>query len=279
VSQKGVRIGLLLGGTAVSGLLTGAIAGRLSDVPDESGLLELAEAQARQATPRGEAARKYADVTTPDELSLAGIPPYPNAAPRSATRLANVAGVPLSASWFITPDSAAAVLAFYQKAFDGQEHLSSFRDGDGLGYVAARVDRDLDDGGVDSVLRMVTVVPRREETLVLVSNSQPQRLLEQAAALPDGVALPDGAHDVHVASLGAVEGGATVTASLPGDVATARAAVAKALEVAGWQVTGPGDVADALSARREGSRALVWLEASASAAETTVVLQLQGADR
>jgi hypothetical protein len=271
---RGVRIGLLLGGTVMSGLVTGALVGRLSDVPDESNLLALAEAQAKQATPRGDPARRYADVTTPDQVSLAGIPPYPGAAPRSITRGSSVAGVPVSASWFATPDAPAAVLAFYETVFGEQEHVSSHRDGDGIGYVAYREDRDLPDGGEDSVLRMVTVVPQRGETLVLVSNSQPQRLLEVAPALPDGVAFPDGTRDVHVVSLGDVEGGATVTATVPVAAEPARAAVAKTLENAGWQVMG-GEGSGSMSARREGGRALVWLEPRPGGAETTVVVQVQ----
>lgn len=276
---KGIRIGVLLGGTVISGLVTGAIAGRLSDVPDESNLLALAEAQAKQATPRGEPARKTVDVTSPDEVSLAGIPPYPGAAPRSVTKLSNVAGIPVSASWFSTSDAPEAVLAFYQRAFAEEEHVSSHRDGEGVGYVAYRVDRDLDDGGVDSVLRMVTVVPRQGESLVLVSNSQPQRLLEAGPGLPDGVVLPPGATDAYVVSLGDVEGGSTVTATMPGDVASARAELAKTLQASGWQVAAPRDGESSLSARREAQRALVWLEARPGASGTTLVMQLQGGGR
>jgi predicted RNA binding protein YcfA (HicA-like mRNA interferase family) len=266
----------LLGGTAMSGLVTGAIAGRLSDVPDESNLLALAEAQAKQATPRGAPARSGVDVSTPDEVSLAGIPPYPGAAPRSVTRLSNVVGVPVSASWFTTADSPDAVLAFYENAFGSEEHVSSFRDGEGLGYVAYRLDRDLADGGVDSVLRMVTVVPRPGENLVLVSNSQPQRVLEAAPVLPDGVALPEGAREVNVVSLGEVEGGATVTATVSGDLPTTRSAMVKALEGQGWVVMAQEGAEASLAAKKGAGRALVWLETRPQAGETMVVLQVQG---
>ncbi len=260
----------------MSGLVTGHLLSRMSSLPDESALLELAEAQASRVTPMGRAAPKHLDLTSPDPVSLAGIPAYPNASPRALARLTTVVGVPLSASWFSTDDSPDQVIAFYEDQFRTEEHATSHRDGQGIGYVAYRQDRDLDDGGVDSVLRMITVVPQRGSTLVLVSNSQPQRLLGASPDVPAEIALPAGAIDPRVIESSALEGGGVmVSASMNAELQTVSSEMRERLAAQGWSVDLPtSEGSNALVATRDGARQLVWLEQRAGAA-TTIVVQLQ----
>jgi len=278
--SRGINLVLLLGGTVVSGLLTGHLLSRLSSLPDEAALLDLAEAQASRSTPLGRAAPKHLDLTSPDPVSLAGIPPYPNASPRSLAQLTRVVGVPLSASWFSTDDSVERVMAFYEDQFRAEEHATSHRDGQGIGYVAYRADRDFEDGGVDSVLRMVTVVPQGRSTLVLVSNSQPQRLLGASPEVPPEVALPPGAVDPHVVESSSLEGGGvTVSASMNAELSAVSSSMRERLTAQGWSVDSrPGEPSNSLVATRFGARQLVWLEQRAGAS-TTIVVQLQPGGR
>jgi hypothetical protein len=278
--SQGIRLTLFFGGVVVSGLLTGYLLSQLSSVPDESALLDLAEAQASRVTPTGEVAPAHIDLTTPHPLSLEGIPPYPNATPHALARLTHVMGIPLSASWFSTDDSVENVMAFYQKQFGSKEHAGWHRDGDGIGYIAYREDQEFADGGVDSVLRMVTVVPQARSTLVMVSNSQPQELLEATPAVPAEVALPEGAVSPRVVETSALEGGGvTVSSSMNAELANVARSMRERLAAQGWSVDSRGaEGSSSLIATRNGARQVVWLE-QREGAPTTIVVQLQPGGR
>jgi hypothetical protein len=171
-------------------------------------------------------------------------------------------------------------MAFYEDQFRAEEHATSHRDGKGIGYVAYRADRDLEDGGVDSVLRMVTVVPQGRSTLVLVSNSQPQRLLGASPEVPPEVALPPGAVDPHVVESSSLEGGGvTVSASMNAELSAVSSSMRERLTAQGWFVDSrPGEPSNSLVATRNGARQLVWLEQRAGAS-TTIVVQSQPGGR
>lgn len=123
---------------------------------------------------------------------------------------------------------------------------------------------------------MITVVPQRGSTLVLVSNSQPQRLLGASPDVPAEIALPAGAIDPRVIESSALEGGGVmVSASMNAELQTVSSEMRERLAAQGWSVDLPtSEGSNALVATRDGARQLVWLEQRAGAA-TTIVVQLQ----
>jgi hypothetical protein len=275
VKPPKVSIVVLLLGTAASGLVTGWLLRQTMRSREEPDVLALAENIAKRATPMGDPSRSAVDIAAPDPRSLEGIPPYPQAAPRGLARMSRVGGIPLSASWFSTKDPVETVMAFYEAAFEPFEHRASHRDGEGIGYVSYREDASLPDGGVDSVLRMVTVVPQNGSTLVLVSNSQPQRVLEKPAA-PDGVFLPASAAAAHVIESNELEGRfSTISTSVPEPLGGTEATFSAGLEKAGWQVNSRSANDEARTrffvAERNSQRQFVWLEEHEGA--TNVVIQ------
>jgi hypothetical protein len=225
-------------GGLVSGLLLG---GRAPAVEDEDeAMFERIEARAAQLVPLG-APERSAPSSDADPRSLRGIPPYPNARPRSLGALTTVMGMPLVASWFTTPDSPAAVLAHYERLYAdaGVQAFSTLFD-PGQGYVAWLEEDPPDAGPGEGQVHMVSVIrntPSDPETIVLLSASRPQRLNAGGRRVPEWVLLPEGARPPQVVEL-AIEGrGRTIlTTSVPGEVQAVVDAVSRRLREAGWQV-------------------------------------------
>jgi hypothetical protein len=194
-ARPGVSVVRLLAGAAVTGVVAGVVLARARQAPDP---LLGAERAAEVAPPVGAAPARRAtpDLMAPDPLSLRGLPPYPKASPRRL--LGARPGRPLEAiSWFSTSDSLDRVLGFYEQAFAaGKLNANSYRWGDRRGYVSWYEYRYPDDGGspgFEGVLHMVSASREGGQTVVLLSATDPDRMLTQASPLPVGMRLPPGA--------------------------------------------------------------------------------------
>lgn len=151
-----------------------------------------AEAAAAKITPLGNASESV-DPMAPDPQSLRGLPPYPNAAPRKMMSGAAVQQVPMAVSWFQTEDSPDAVLSFYEKTFSAknQEYVSH-RYSERIGYVAW-LERlgGMDAGIAHGIMHMVSASKEGSRTVVLLSASRPDMLMEAQPKLPEGIVLPE----------------------------------------------------------------------------------------
>lgn len=127
----------------------------------------------------------------PDPKSLDGIPAYPNAVPRKLTSNGTLPGTPQAISWFQTEDPPDRVLAFYAKAFEADRRVAvSQQFSPTMGYIGWM--EDAPDGGA-GLLHMVSVSKQYSRTMVLLSASFPEALLDKQTVLPGGLQLPPGA--------------------------------------------------------------------------------------
>jgi hypothetical protein len=248
--RRPVSVVALLAVAGVLGLVSGLLLGGRAheEADEEAAVFDRIEARAEHLVPLGAPVRA-ASPSEADPRSLRGIPPYPNARPRSLGEPATVMGMPLVASWFTTPDSPDAVLAHYERLYAdaGVQAFSTMFD-PGQGYIAWLEEDPPDAGPGEGQVHMVSVIrntPSDHETIVLLSASRPQRLHAGGRRVPEGVLLPEGARPPQVVEL-AIEGrGRTVvTTTAPGDVRAVVAGVAQRLREAGWQVeavTGSGE--------------------------------------
>ena len=227
-------------------LLLAALAGAVGGVvlfavrPDaEIDQLALAEQAAARDTPLGEAASSE-DPMAPDPQSLRGIPAYPNAYPRRLMNNPSVQGVRMSVSWFETLDSPDAVLSFYERQYAGQNReYVSHRYNERLGFVAF-LERlgGVDAGLAHGIMHMVSASKEGQKTVVLLSASRPDMLMEAEPALPEGVKLPEATEAPQLVQMGEVMGSREVVLARtlnksPSDVVEFFAAQ---LKQAGWQV-------------------------------------------
>lgn len=136
----------------------------------------------------------------PDPRSLDGIPPYPGAHPRKLTSIGTLPNTPMAISWFQTTDSADQVLKFYEKAFEKENRVAMVqRFSPTMGYAGWIEDNP--DGGV-GLLHMVSVSKQYSHTMVLLSASQPEAILNRQARLPGGLQLPPGSSSPQAVKMG-----------------------------------------------------------------------------
>jgi hypothetical protein len=198
-SRRSVSLATLLGLAAIGGLLAGLVLGSRGSAEDEvDEVFAHIDAEADALLPLGAAVSKAGGpMMNADPRSLRGIPPYPNAVPRSLGDQTRVLGMPLSGSWFTTRDMPEAVIAHYEYTYlDAGFPIVSHMFTPDQGYVAWLEEEDSDAGVAEGIIHMVSVIrntPRDRETIVLLSASRPQRLLDRQPTLPDGVVLPEGA--------------------------------------------------------------------------------------
>lgn len=196
-AAKGVHVGWILLGAAVVGTVAGLVIAERSQSAFEAELDDM-QAQAEKLMPMGaplEPRRSSADPMAPDPASLRGLPAYPGALPRRMMTTPRGQGIPMAVSWFQTFDTAEQVLSYYEKRFNqDQIPAVSGRYTPNQGYVAWLERPKVDDGGLpEGVLHMVSAIQQGKQTTVLLSASEPQRMLQAAPQLPEGVVLPPGA--------------------------------------------------------------------------------------
>jgi hypothetical protein len=242
VKRRGVRVEVLLAVAAVLGVVSGLLLGSRS-ADEESAVLDEIDARAEALMPLGAAAdtRGSGALMNADPRSLYGIPPYPNAMPRSLGDLNHVQGMPLVASWFTTNDPPEQIIAFYELTYldAGYPIASHMYDAD-HGYVAWLDEEPADAGVAEGVVHMVSVIkntPRDRETIVLLSASRPQRLLDAERRLPEGLVLPEGALPPEVVEM-VFEGRQRlmVTTRAKGTLDTTMKGLVARLERSGWAV-------------------------------------------
>lgn len=159
---------------------------------------EIAEEEVNKVMAQGVAPQSTA--MDPDPASLAGIPPYPGAAPRKLTSRGTLQNTPASISWFQTQDTPEQVLAFYAKAFEEEKRVATQQSfSPTMGYIGWM--EEAEDGGA-GLLHMVSVMKQYKQTMVLVSASRPEAILDNRALLPGGLRLPPGASRPQVVNLG-----------------------------------------------------------------------------
>lgn len=194
MKKRSLSVGWLLVVAAAGGLGLGAlIAGSRPTEEEGEAMLAEAEAEIDRKLPMG--APERVDSMAPDPRSLDGIPPYPGAQPRKLTDVALVMGMPLLASWFTTPDEPRQILNFYSAAYaDAGVFAVGTMFNERVGYVGWLEEEDVDDGGIaEGVMHLVSIVKNSEsstETMVFLSASRPQRLLDGSNRLPPGIVFP-----------------------------------------------------------------------------------------
>jgi hypothetical protein len=259
--RAGVSLGWLFLGAAVAGALGGVVLffARGHEQVEE---LDVAESAAEQAVPLGSASVTE-DPMAPDPQSLRGIPPYPHAAPRKLMNRPAVQGVPMSVSWFQTFDSPDAVLSFYERTFaENNVEYASHRYNDRLGYVAW-LERlgGLDAGPAHGIMHMVTASKEGSKTVVLVSASRPDLVMEARPALPEGLQLPEGTESPQVIQMGEGMGTREVVyaRTLNTPPADAVSFFQSQLKKAGWDVVDEtsGQNQHAVVGKRGGSTVVV----------------------
>lgn len=181
---------------AVAGITGGVVlAWSQSDPPSPE---EIAEAEVDRIMMAGRP-MEAVDMR-PDPRSLAGLPPYPGAAPRKLTSYGVLKDTPAVISWFQTDDSPDTVLQFYAKEFAADRRVSVIEQySPDVGYIGWM--EHATDGGA-GLLHMVSVMKQYRKTMVLLSASQPELLLDQSSKLPGGLPIPDGASSPQVVKLG-----------------------------------------------------------------------------
>jgi hypothetical protein len=188
----------LLSVAAVLGLLMGAMLARPPPEEENEAMLAAAEATAERMLPMGAPVEvgsgKGGDPMAADPRSLYGIPPYPNAVPRRLSDQTQAMGMPMVASWFTTTDRLDEVLNFYVAAYqDAGVPIVSHQFDDQAGYVAWMDEEGTDAGFAEGPVHMISAIrntPSSTETIVLLSASRPQRLLEAAQQVPEAIVLP-----------------------------------------------------------------------------------------
>ena len=192
-----------LGGAAVIGGVAGVVLAFAQRPPEEFDAQ--AEALADQVIPTGRPVIKpedpkapVDDMMAPDPRSLRGIPPYPGASPRRMMSSRPGADQTMAISWFETGDSVDTVLSFYEQAFESSNMMfTSHRYSEKRGYVSwfeheSSADEKEPVFG-KGLMHMVSVSQEGGHTTVMVSATEPQKILENLTPLPAGVRVPPGA--------------------------------------------------------------------------------------
>lgn len=214
MKRRSVSVAGLLVVAAVLGVAMGAMLGSRPQGEDEAeAMFAEAEAKAERLYPMGApmdvTPKNGVDPMAPDPRSLRGIPPYPGAQPRRLSDVSTVLGMPLLASWFSTRDFPEKVIEHYEYTyFDAGIPIVSHMFNQDMGYVAWLEEERVDGGIAEGIVHMVSVIknsPRSTETMVFLSASRPQRLLDGKRHTPPGLALPADATPPQVVQM-AMEG-------------------------------------------------------------------------
>jgi hypothetical protein len=204
-----------------------------------------ADSTAEKLIPMGEpmsgAPRDGVDPMAADPRSLRGIPPYPGAQPRRLADVGQVMGMPLMASWFATKDQPEEVISHYEYTYaDAGIAIVSQMFGRDMGYVAWLEEEKSDAGLAEGIVHMVSVIkntPTSTETIVLLSASRPQRLLDGKRKLPAGLVLPTEARPPQVVQM-AMEGKtrSIITTARHGELAGTVDEIVTLMRKDGWAV-------------------------------------------
>jgi len=195
---------------AVMGLLMGALLARPPAEEENDVMLAAAEVTAERLLPLGSPLEVHAppgvDPMAADPRSLYGIPPYPNAVPRRLSDQTRAMGMPLVASWFTTTDRLDQVLDFYVAAYrDAGVPIVAHQFNEQAGYVAWMDEEGSDSGFAEDPVHMISAIrntPSSTETIVLLSASRPQRLLEAAQQVPAEIVFPRDVGEPQVVEMG-----------------------------------------------------------------------------
>ncbi len=273
---KSLPVGWLLGGALVVGSATGAL---LAERREAERDLREVQHRVEALTPMGDALRTArgaggAEPMAPDPEALRGIPPYPGASPRRLVSGGKALGGVRAIAWFSTTDPVEDVVSFYTQAFSRLElgpvsHLY----GPSAGYAAWLEGRRGPDASLEEgSLHLVSAIRGGPgETLVLLSASEPERLLDAQPQLPPGVVLPKGASRLLVLDLAEV--GApreTIHASAGGaSVGELVSFYEQSFERRGWTLTAKKQegARATLAARRAGVQQVVALTAAQGGVE------------
>ncbi|MBL9037356.1 MAG: hypothetical protein JNG84_02470 [Archangium sp.] len=219
----------------------------------------------------------------PDPDTLEGMPIYPNGAPRKLLSQSPVQTLPMKVSWFSTADSFETVMSFYEDTFKRAGVATiAHRYSPRLGYVAWRqAVVQLDGGRAPDVMHMVSVVHEREQTLVFLSISRPEMMLQAASPGPDGFIAPPDSSRPQVLSLGeSVDHVLTHVVVRKRTVTEVRDFYRAALAQSGWQVEALPDETGAgtsLSARRGHRHQRIALSERAGEVDVFVTSELEAA--
>ncbi|MFZ5438873.1 MAG: hypothetical protein ACOZQL_02630 [Myxococcota bacterium] len=262
---------------ALAGIVGGTILGAV--VQPEVKSEDVIEEELRRVMPRGDAVSNVS--MEPDPASLRGIPPYPGVYPRRLLRSNSKDTGPMSVSWFSVKDPASVVLDFYEKAFaaDGRRPVSQRR-GD-MGFVAWLEEPDGGASG-EGILHMISAMKQYSETIVLVSASRPDLLLNQPPVpLPEGIELPPASSPPQVIQLGeaAVVSRVFYSRSLNTTPSSVVSFFERQFQQKGFTVTESTSTAAhaSLTGQRDGVTLVV--AARADGQNTSVVLTYDRADR
>ena len=199
---RSISVWKALGLAAVVGIVAGIVLAETQRPPefDEREAERLAE----QVIPTGEPLIRPEDpkkqpenFMAPDPRSLRGIPPYPSASPRRLVASHPGASQTMAISWFETGDSVEDVLSFYEKAFTESNFMfTSHRYSPQRGYVSWFEHDQTELEGVPTfgkgLLHMISATREGNRTQVLLSATEPQKILENATPMPAGVRVPPG---------------------------------------------------------------------------------------
>lgn len=198
---RSVSVWRALGLAAIVGVVAGAVLATSQRPPEDFDAQ--AEALAAKVVPNGAPAvmpaqpkADFKDMMAPDPRSLRGIPAYPGVDPRRIVGSRPGADQTMAISWFTTGDTVEDVLGFYERAFADADLLyTSHRYNDRRGYVSWFEHDYADDQQPvfgKGVMHMVSVSREGEQTTVMVSATEPQKILENLSPLPAGVRIPPG---------------------------------------------------------------------------------------
>lgn len=200
---RSLSITKALGAAAVVGTLMGIALAAFQRPPPE--FEEEAEALAAKVIPGGDPILvpqappgTSQDMMAPDPRSLNGLPPYPGAKPRRMLSSHPGADLTMAISWFNTGDSVEDVLSFYEREFTAANLLfTSHRYESGRrGYVSwFEHDYSNDQQPVfgKGVMHMVSATREGSNTTVMLSATEPQKILDNITPLPAGIKVPPGA--------------------------------------------------------------------------------------
>lgn len=287
MTKRSFSVAGLLLVAAVLGIGAGAVLGsRPGDEDETEAMFAQADSTAEKLIPMGEpmnpAPRNGVDPMAADPRSLRGIPPYPGAQPRRLSDVGQVMGMPMMGSWFATKDQPEEIISFYEYTYlDAGIPIVSQMFGRDMGYVAWLEEEKSDGGIAEGVMHMISVIkntPTSTETIVLVSASRPQRLLDGAHPLPPGLVLPSEARPPQVVQM-AMEGKtrSIVTTARRGELAGTVDEIVALMRKDGWAVEGlmSSDTSRSFIGRKDGLSQSVSATTREGAGEVSLMYSLE----
>jgi hypothetical protein len=240
--RRSVSVVALLLAAAVVGVGAGAVLGSRpgSEEDEAEAMFAHADETADRLLPMGAPMSSTASGGA-DPRSLRGIPPYPGAQPRRLSDVTSVMGMPMVASWFATRDQPEQIISFYEYTYlDAGIPIVSHMFNRDMGYVAWLEEERVDGGIAEGIMHMVSVVkntPQSTETMVFVSATRPQRMLDGDRNVPPGLVLPAETQSPQVVQM-ALEGKtrSIVTTRRRGEVNATVEEIVALMKKDGWTV-------------------------------------------